>query len=481
MEVEKLKTSAFGVQTLATICISFLASQTGFVCSWPSYTVANFTSNMTILNRPMTSMDISLLGALPNIGGLIATPFCGYIFNTLGRKYATVLFGLPYVFTWLIIAFSRNVTLVLLAMILAGIGIGGQNVSMIFISEISHDSIRGGLTSCSATGYFLGILISYILGGYLSYYQVVYTHLTLSVVCIGLLLLLKDSPVYLMMAGKEEEAAKAIAFYNQVGVESKIVEVEMRKIKMQMDPRLENMLDTENDAEVTDELIQRKLAEMVPRKEPSWKILRKSKSSKRALITVLIVIATTIMMGSVVLQVYAEPLFKEAVPSMSASLCAIMLAVDLLLASVVCVLVIDKFGRKNLLIVTSALSGVCTFLLGVQLQVHFAPPWFTAFLIYLYTFVYTVGCAVIPFVLAAEVFLPEVRGLCNSFSMGFVWIITFTTLFIFNPLVELLGLGTVFYLFSAICFLGTTFAYFRLPETKGLSADAIQLLFLKKK
>lgn len=56
-------------------------------------------------------------------------------------------------------------------------------------------------------------------------------------------------------------------------------------------------------------------------------------------------------------------------------------------------------------------SGACTLALGVQLQLHWAPPWTTALLIYLYTFVYTLGSAVIPFVLASEVFLPEVNDL----------------------------------------------------------------------
>ncbi|RVE52104.1 hypothetical protein evm_003177 [Chilo suppressalis] len=480
MDNEKLKLSALGIQCLATFCISFLASQTGFICAWPSYTVENFQSNTTILNRPMNSVDISLLGGLPNLGGLVVTPFCGYLFNTLGRKYATIMFGLPYMLAWIIVAITKSVPMILIAMTIGGIGIAGQNVSLIFIAEIAHDSVRGGLTACSASGYFLGILISYILGGYLNYYQVVYTHLILSVVCVAALFLLEESPVYLVLVGKEEEAAKAIAFYNQVDVTSKRVTIEIRKIKIQLDPRLEKILENGKDAGLSEELLKIKLGDVVEtHKESSWKIFKKSKSSKRALTAVLIVIALTVMMGAVVLQVYAETLFKEAVPLMSSNLCAIFLAVDFTLASVVCVLVIDKFGRKRLLAVTSALSGVCTLLLATQLQLHWAPHWFTVLLIYLYTFIYTVGCAVIPFVLAAEVFLPEVRGFCNSIAMGFVWVVNFITLFIFNPVVDNYGLVPVFYFFSAVCFLGNVYAILKLPETKGLSADAIQSLFLK--
>jgi hypothetical protein len=65
--------------------------------------------------------------------------------------------------------------------------------------------------------------------------------------------------------------------------------------------------------------------------------------------------------------------------------------------------------------------------------------------------------------------------------MGCMWITNFITLIIFNPIVEIFGLGTVFCGFSVICFVGAAYGYFLLPETKGLSADAIQLLFQKKR
>jgi hypothetical protein len=62
-----------------------------------------------------------------------------------------------------------------------------------------------------------------------------------------------------------------------------------------------------------------------------------------------------------------------------------------------------------------------------------------------------------------------------------MWITNFITLIVFNPIVEMIGLGTVFCGFSVICFVGAAYSHFLLPETKGLSADAIQLLFQKKR
>ncbi|KPJ01343.1 Facilitated trehalose transporter Tret1 [Papilio xuthus] len=206
----------------------------------------------------------------------------------------------------------------------------------------------------------------------------------------------------------------------------------------------------------------------------------KSESSQRAMVAVLLVMSVTILMGSIVLQVYAEPLFKEAVPTMQPNLCSVLLAVTYLLASFLCAFMIDKFGRRPLLTVTSVGSALCNFVLGSQLHLRWGPHWLTAATIYAYSFIYNFGAAVVPFVLTAEVFLPEVRGLGNSMSMACMWIMNFVTLIIFNPLVDWLGLGPVFYVFSGTCLLGATYSHFWLPETKGLPADAIQKLFLKK-
>ncbi|XP_045762831.1 facilitated trehalose transporter Tret1-like [Maniola jurtina] len=484
MDSEKVKPTAFLIQGMSTLIIAYLTSLTGLVYAWPSYTMEIFKSNSTVLSTPMSLTEISLLGSLPNIGALVATPFCGYAVDKFGRKYSAMLFGLPYVIAWAVIAVTDSVYLVLFSIGFAGVGAAGQGISSIYISEICQDSIRGALTSTTVSGFFLGLLFSYALGGYLSYQQVLYVHLSLSVLYIMLLMLLKESPVFLLKIGKEKEAAESIAFYRRVEVTSKEVEIDIKKIYLQLDPRIEKILQ-ENDTETTKELLEKSQNKTtVPKtevaQETPWRFLKRSESSKRALLAVLIVMAVVIFMGSIVLQVYAESLFKEALPTMNPNTCSIWLAVVYLLASLVCAMMLDKFGRRSLMTITSILSGIFNILLGSQLHMRWAPHWFTAFVIYAYSFVYNLGAGVVPFVLTAEVFLPEVRGLCNSLTMVCMWIVNFITLIIFNPLVEELGLGPTFYIFAVVCFAGAAYSHFCLPETKGLPADKIQLLFMKK-
>ncbi|XP_034826176.1 facilitated trehalose transporter Tret1-like isoform X3 [Maniola hyperantus] len=482
MGAEKVKPLAFLVQGLAAFIIASLTSLTGFLFAWPSFTMEMFKSNSTVLSAPMSITQVSLFGSLTNIGALIATPFCGYAVDKFGRKYSAMIFGVPFVISWGLISITKSVNLVLFCMWLAGLGAGGQGVSSVYISELSQDSIRGALTSFCVSVYLFGLLFSYIIGGHLSYDHVLYVHFVYSVLYILMLMLLKESPVYLLKQGKEKEAAESIAFYRRVNVNSIEVKNEINKIKLQLDPRIDKILQGGKDVLISTAMEEHKdIIVQEKKSESPWQFLRRSESSKRALIAALIVMSVSILMGSVVMQIYAESLFKQAIPTMHPNTCSILLAVDYLLASAVCACMVDKFGRKALMTTTCVISGVFTILLGSQLQKRWAPHWFTAFIIYGYSFVYNLGVAVVPFVLTAEVFLPEIRGLCNSMSMACMWIMNFIIIFIYNPLVIAFGPGCTFYVFAVVCFTGATYSHFCLPETKGLPADKIQLLFLKKK
>ncbi|XP_045455977.1 facilitated trehalose transporter Tret1-like [Melitaea cinxia] len=483
MESEKLKKSALCLQFLAALIISNLICLTGFTFAWPSYTYAILKSNETVLESPMTIGELSTVGSLPNIGALLATPFCGYALDQFGRKYAAMLFGLPYVVAWGIIAVTKSVYLVIFAVGIAGLGAGGQVVTSVYIAEMCHDSIRGGLISSTVYVFFIGLLISYSLGGYLSYHHVVYVHLAQSILYIVLLAFLKESPVFLMKRGKEKEAVEAISFYHRIEIDSKEMEVEIRKLKLQLDPKIIKMLESGGEDASAEELLEKSPSTIEKEEEhvSVWQFLKRSESSRKALTTVLILMSLSILMGSIVLQVYAEPLFKEAVPTMDSNTCSIILALVYLVACVIGAILVDKLGRKSLMTVTCAICGVMTALLGSQLHLHYAPHWFTAFLLYGFSFAFNVGSGVVPYVVTAEVFLPEVRGLGNSCVLGFTWISNFVILIIFTPLVEAVGLGMSFYFFSVICFLTAVYSHFYLPETKGLSVDAIQKLFLKEK
>ncbi|KOB58006.1 Sugar transporter [Operophtera brumata] len=66
------------------------------------------------------------------------------------------------------------------------------------------------------------------------------------------------------------------------------------------------------------------------------------------------------------------------------------------------------------MIYASFATGACCLLLGLQLHLKWGPNWLIAVTMYLFTMVYSFGAGTVPYVLMAEVFLPEVS---SSFFM----------------------------------------------------------------
>ncbi|XP_041980207.1 facilitated trehalose transporter Tret1-like [Aricia agestis] len=441
--------------------------------AWPSTTLKLFASTNTTLNRPMTETELALFGSLSSVTALIGTPVSGFLMDYLGRKYSTIIFSLPQVFAWTLIIINRNVETILAAMCISGLGGCLFNLTPVYISEICHENIRGTMTACSIIFYGIGILLSYVLGAYLSFEAMNYACLTLSVAGILLLTLVKESPTYLLQKGLDKEAASAIAFYRGTKPDSKEVLEEMAIIKKTLNPEIDDEESPENE----------KLNDTVksPEKLGLIQFIKKSKSTQMGLFIIIALYTFAIFQGLVVAQVYAEPLFQEAMPTISATISSVTFAVINTVVGFVAAYLTDLTGRRPLMIYSSFVTGISCVLLGSQIHLHWGPHWLTGVFLYAFCIFYTAGAGTVPYVIVAELFLPEVRSVFTMVVVEWAWICNFIILFIFNPLVEAIGLGCVFYLFGAICFASAVFAIVYVPETKGLTVDVIQTLLVRKK
>ncbi|KAH9644401.1 hypothetical protein HF086_006429 [Spodoptera exigua] len=434
-------------QFLGTLIISTMGINMGVIFAWPAFTITLFQTPNTTLDRPMTDTEISLFGSLSSIGALISTPFAGYMLETLGRRNCSVMNSLGLVLVWVLLVCTRNVVTVLVSVFLSGIASSVFLVGSVYISEICQESIRGGMTACNMVSYGIGMLLSYLLGGFLSYDVMLYVGMSMSIAGTCCLFMLKETPIHLLNKGKEKEAAQSLAFYRMWKLNSKELQDEINNMKRALNPDLGE----------------------------------KSKSTQRSFLVNMVVMTAAIFQGLVVVQIYAEPIFSEAVPNASATLCSVMLAVTNVLAGMVAAYATDSLGRRPLMIYASLGSGISCVVLGTLMQFHWGPNWLTAAFIYTFAVMYTCGAGTVPFVLLAETFLPEVKSFFSMVLVEYVWLCNFVILFIFNPLLKALGWGPVFYIFASICFLSSSFCVFFLPETKGLTVEEIQAKFTSKR
>ncbi|XP_038218607.1 sugar transporter ERD6-like 4 [Zerene cesonia] len=453
--------------------VCLLCMNVGFMYSWPSSTLRLFSSTNTTLNRPMTDTEQALFGSLSSIAALISTPFAGFLLDRLGRKYSCVLFSMPQVIAWVIVSTCYKVEGILAAVFISGLGGCIFIVAPVFICEFCQETIRGMMTTGVIVYYGIGMLLSYLLGGSLEYRFMNYACLSLTAVGCVLTSFLKESPIILMRRGLEKEAAESISYYRGVKVNSKEVMQEIDTIRRTLNPDFEQVYATTDEDNILKVPVK-------PEKLHFWQFLKKSQSTRRALLLCIVLYTAAIFQGLVVVQVYAQPLFEEAVPNVSTTISSVIFAIVLIISGCIAAFFIDKAGRRPLIIYSSIITGICCAVLGTQIQYHWGPHWVSAILLYSYCIAYSLGAGTVPFVIVAEVFLPEIKSIVSMISVEWAWTCNFIILFLFNPLVTTLGLGPIFYIFAVVCFLTAVFCTFCLPETKGLTVDIIQTLFVKK-
>ncbi|XP_053617846.1 facilitated trehalose transporter Tret1-like [Plodia interpunctella] len=469
------------IQVISGIILGLGCMGFGVSFAWPSTTLLLFKSENTTLNRPMSESEAALFGSLSSVGGMIGNPLMAVLLGRLGRKYSAILSTCVGLIAWTLVVFSSTVEVILTAIFLFGVSGSVMLVVPVYISEFCQENIRGIMTSLFVVFNGLGMLVSILLGSILSYHTMTYVFLVMSGAGVVLLSILKESPVVFMQKGKEEEAKKSVAYYRSWDPNSKEVMQEIEKIKRALNP------DLDEDKSIFQSPEEEKLNPenpSIPQKPLTFmELLRKSRSTRRAMVVLLVLITAAIFQGLVVVVVYAIPLFSQVVPAdvMSPALCSVLLCGINVVSSLLGGFLTDKAGRRMLIIVASFLTGTFCVIIGILIISEWGPKWLIAVFIYLYSISYTVGAGTVPFVMMAEVLLPEVKGYITMLIMEWAWLCNFALLYVFQSIVARYGIGPVFFVFAAISFLTSGYSIFFVPETKGLSVNVIQTLFLKKR
>lgn len=159
-----------------------------------------------------------LIVAMSLIGATVVTTCSGALSDLLGRRPMLIISSLLYFVSSLVMFWSPNVYILLLARLLDGLGIGlAITLVPLYISEISPPEIRGLLNTLPQFTGSVGMFFSYcmvfgmsltkapswrLMLGVLSIPSLIYFALTL--------LLLPESPRWLVSKGRMLEAKKVL-------------------------------------------------------------------------------------------------------------------------------------------------------------------------------------------------------------------------------------------------------------------------------
>jgi len=160
---------------------------------------------------------------------------------------------------------------------------------------------------------------------------------------------------------------------------------------------------------------------------------------------------------------------------------AIMATVGLgvvnVVATVVALLVVDRLGRRPLLIGGLIVMSASLLLLGTMagpMDAEGDDSVLTLVCLGGYIVAFAVSLGPLPYVLMSEVFPLSVRSRGMSLAAGTSWLLNMVVAMTFLTLLTTLGVGPTFLFYAAICVIALVFSWFLVPETRGRSLARIE-------
>ena len=144
------------------------------------------------------------------------------------------------------------------------------------------------------------------------------------------------------------------------------------------------------------------------------------------------------------------------------------------IGTIVAMMVIDRLGRKPLLLVAAAGMTISLLALGYAFQTPNPNPTVLLSLIMIYVACFAVGLGPGTWVVMSEIFPSHVRGRAMSVATISLWIACFGISFTFLSLVNWIGASGAFWLYGAMSLVTFFFVYFLVPETNGRSLEEIE-------
>ncbi len=383
------------------------------------------------------------------VGCFFGALLAGALSDRFGRKKVLLLAALFFTVSAAWCGIARTPTDLVLARLVGGLGIGiASLISPLYIAEISPPRIRGMLVALQQLAIVLGIL-----GAFFSNSVVLHTDLSEAakwrwmfaigafpaIAFLVLILPVPESPRWLIKQGLASRAQ---------GILARVA----------------------GDAEARAEMA--RISEAIAQEGGSFGDLFKP-GTLRALFVGVTLMTFTQVTGINAIMYYAPEVFKQAGSGAAAAFNdTVWVGLTNLVFTLLSMAVVDRLGRKPLLLIGSACMGLALAFVGYSFYARLSGlPVLLGVVAYVGSFAFSMG--VVGWVLVSEIYPTRVRGRAMSFATGAVWAACFLVSQTF-PIFKEISIAGTFWGYGLLCIAAFVFVWLFVPETKGRSLEEIE-------
>ncbi|KAK5683440.1 Bifunctional purine biosynthesis protein PurH [Elasticomyces elasticus] len=417
---------------------------------------------------PMTPLEFGLVSSFFTLGGLVGALCGGPVTSNYGPVFE---------------ALATNIAVFVAGRTIAGLGAGAATVIVpIYISEISPPGQKGFFGSFTQVSINFGILITQVLGLFLSKGQLWRIILGVgggiaALQFAGLLLGGAESPKWLAEHGRAGQAKRVLR--------------RMRGHEADIDEEVEGWgLDTEGDVEDEEESLleghdEAPSTSSARRREgddnssatknTAHELKKLGKSlgflhvlqdpyTRPAVLAVAMIMVAQQLCGINSIVMYGVSLLSDLLEA-NAALLNVAVGVLNVVVTISAAPLVDKLGRKTCLLISITGMGVNSILLAIGIMK--AIPVLSCVAVLLFVASFGLGLGPVPFLLSSELVAAEAVGATQSWALASNWIATFVVAQFFPLVNEKLGKGQVYFVFAAFALLAGVLTWFFVPETAG--------------
>ena len=384
------------------------------------------------------------------LGSLIGAIAGGVLADRWGRRRLLIITASVFGIGAIGAALSPDTGWLIVARILAGAAIGVASfVAPLYISEIAPVAIRGKLVSINQVALTSGIVISYLIDyafAGVGAWRWMFAMAVVPAAAFGVgLLFIPESPRWLVGRGLADKARAVLARIRTPDQ----VEAEFAQIQQSTQQQKEN-----------------------------WAELLSPALRPAMIVGVGLAIAQQITGINTVIY-YAPTIFKFA--GLSSASVAILASVGVgvvnVILTVVAMQLIDRVGRRPLLLISLAGMSLSLIVLGLAFklpQLSASLGWIAVTSLMLYVGSFAVGLGPVFWLVLSEIYPLRIRGRAMSVGTVANWIANLIVALSFLTLTHLMGKAATFWLYGIVSIGAWLFAFFLVPETKGKTLEQIE-------